>query len=273
MADGHILREVADGVMTLTLNRPEKLNALTPAMAADLLDSLHAAERDPSVSAILIKGAGRSFCAGLDLGALVAADAGAGARTPHDDLQVNRRWAASWRQVFELRRPVVVAVHGHCLGIPLDLVLHTDLAIAADDAVFGYPAVRGTGLPGAHMYVYRIGAQWAKRLLLTGDTIDAATAERIGLVLKVVPRAELEAEALALARALRQVPLPLLEAGKNVINHAIELMGYTALQRVNWDEMAMARATPELQEFSRIAEEQGMKAAVAWRDRKLQAQG
>jgi enoyl-CoA hydratase len=258
--------------LTLTLNRPEKLNALTPPMLAELFDNLHAAERDPAIQVVVIQGAGRAFCAGYDLEALVSADAGASTRTPHDDTAGMQRLAARWRELWELRRPVLVAVQGYCLGGAVEIVLHADMAIAAEDAQFGYPAVRGTGLPDTQMFVYRIGDQWTKRLLMTGDSIDAATAERIGLVLKTVPRADLEREVQALARAICQVPLPLLQAAKNVVNHAIELMGYTALQRQNWNEMAMARATPEMRAFGQIARTQGLKAALAWRDAKLRGQ-
>jgi enoyl-CoA hydratase len=268
MTQATILREVADGALILTLNKPEKLNALDWEMIDALLGAIDEAGRDPAISSVIIRGAGRCFCAGMDLSSVVASDPGARHATPHDDTFGMQRAAANWRRLWQSRKPVIVAVHGYCLGSPVEIVLHADLAIAADDASFGYPPVRGSGLPDTQMFVYRIGDQWTKRLLLTGDSIDAATAEKIGLVLKTVPRAALDDEARALARSIAQVPLPLLEAGKNVVNHAVELMGYSALQRQNWNEMAMARATPEMQEFSRIAREQGLKAALAWRDAK-----
>jgi len=261
-----ILRERVEGALALTLNRPEKLNVINWEMIAELLDGVAEAERDPAVSAVIIRGAGRAFCAGFDIAGVVASDPAAQGHTPHEDTLGMQRAAANWRRLWQARKPVITAVQGYCLGSAVEIVLHSDLVIAADDALFGYPPVRGSGLPDTQMFVYRIGDQWTKRLLLTGDSIDAATAERIGLVLKTVPRAQLDEEARALARSVRQVPIPLLEAGKSVVNHAVELMGYTPLQRHNWNEMAMARATPEMQEFSRIAREQGFKAAMKWRD-------
>lgn len=263
-----ILRQRSKGAYVLTLNRPEKLNVIDWDMIDDLLDGVAEAERDSTVSSVIIRGEGRAFCAGFDIAGVVASDPSGQGHTPHDDTFGMQRAAANWRRLWQSRKPVICAIQGYCLGSPVEIALHSDLVIAADDAVFGYPPVRGTGLPDTQMFVYRIGDQWTRRLLYTGDSIDAATAERIGLVLKVVPRAKLDEEAIALADAIAQVPIPLLEAGKNVINHAVELMGYTALQRQNWNEAAMARAMPELAEFSRIAREQGYKAAMQWRDLK-----
>ncbi len=263
----YILQEIIEGALTLTLNKPEKLNALTWDMVDELLGAMNAVEDDPKVHAVVIRGAGRAFCSGSDLSNLTDTDPTANATTPQQDIRGMQRAAANWRRLWEYRKPVIVAVHGYCLGAAIEMVLHADFAVASEDATFGYPAVRGSGLPDTHMFIYRIGPLWSKRLLMTGDSIDAATSERIGLLLKVVPRDKLDEEAKVLARAVRQVPIPLLQTAKNVVNHGTELMGYTALQRQNWNEMAMGRATPEVAEFTRIALTQGMKAALAWRDR------
>jgi len=265
MADDWIRTEVRDGAMILTLNRPGKLNALTWQMLDAILAAFQVAEQDPTVRAIIVRGEGRAFCTGFDLDA--AAGDGVGmAGTPHDDTQSFQRAASYWRRVMQTRKPVIAAVHGYCLAAGMEFAVHADFAIAADDAQFGYPAVRGSGLPDTQMFVYHIGPQWTRRLLLTGESIDAITAERIGLVLKTVPRDALEGEALALARAIGKVPGPIAESVKNVVNQAIELMGYSALQRENWNQSAMARAAPAVAEFDRIAREQGLKAALAWRD-------
>jgi enoyl-CoA hydratase len=268
MADRLIRDERVDGTAVITLARPEKLNALTWGMLEDLLQRMRAAEADETVRAIVVRGEGRAFCTGFDLAA-IAADAGAeGYHGPMQDQRSFQRAAAYWRAVWQIRKPVIAAVHGYCMAAGLEFVMHADFAIAADDALFGYPAVRASGLPDTHMFIYHIGPQWTRRLLMTGDTIDAATAERIGLVLETVPRAQLEDAALALARSVAQAPQPILEGVKSVVNQAIELMGYTALQRENWSQSAMARAAPEIQEFDSIAREQGLKAALAWRDGK-----
>ena len=268
MGTSFIQTETNDSVLTITLNRPEKLNALTWEMSEEMLDAMHAVETDPAVHAVIIRGAGRAFCSGADLSNVVASEPTAQTASPQADIPGMQRAANNWRRLWQFKKPVIVAVHGYCLGAAIEIALHADFVVASEDATFGYPAVRGSGLPDTHMFIYHLGPQWTKRILMTGDSLDAATACRIGLVLEVVPRDKLDEAARDLARAVRQVPLPLLEAGKNIINHAVELMGYTPLQRQNWNEMAMARATPEVAEFSRIAMEQGMKAAMAWRDRR-----
>lgn len=265
MTEPLIRTEVREGAMILTLDRPDKLNALTWDMLDRIMAALTQADADPAVHCIVVRGEGRAFCTGFDMNATAGESVGT-AESPHDDLRSFQRAAGYWRRLWQTRKPLIAAVHGYCLAAGLELVLHADMAIAADDAVFGYPAVRGSGLPDTHMFVYHIGPQWTRRLLLTGESIDAATAERIGLVLKTVPRATLDEEAMTLARAVGRVPQPIAESVKNVVNHAIELMGYTPLQRENWNQSAIARAAPLVAEFDRIARERGLKAALAWRD-------
>jgi enoyl-CoA hydratase len=257
---------IEDGAAWITLDRPEKLNALTWALDEQILDAVSEAERNPAVHAIVIRGAGRAFCAGADIAMVMDADPVSHAVDPQDDIAGMKRAADYWRRLWECGKPVIVAAHGYCLGAALEIILHADMTIASEDAVFGYPAVRGSGLPDSHIFTYALGPQWTRRLLLTGDPIDAATAERIGLVLKTVPRDALEDEVRALVRAVGQVPGPILRAVKQVVNQSIELMGYTPLQRANWNEGAMARTTTAVGEFTQVAREQGIHEAIAWRD-------
>ncbi len=261
-----VTSRIENGACIATLNRPEKLNALSWATIDALLAILHSAEENPDVHAVIIRGEGRAFCTGFDLSEV--AGTGDTQLPPQEDMRSFQRAAANWRALWQLRKPVIVAVHGYCLAAGLEMVLHSDFTIAADNALFGYPAVLASGLPDTQMFVYQIGPQWTKRILLTGESLDAETAEKIGLVLKTVPAERLMNEAKALAAAIGKVPLPILEAGKTVVNHAVELMGYTALQRENWNQSALARANPDIAEFDNIARTQGFKAAMAWRDSK-----
>ena len=160
MSEATILREVADGALTLTLNRPEKLNVLNWEMIGALLDAIDGAAADPSISCVILRGAGRAFCAGFDIAGVVASDPSARNATPHDDTFGMQRAAANWRRLWQSRKPVITAVQGYCLGSAVEIVLHSDLVIAADDASFGYPPVRGSGLPDTQMFVYRIGDLW-----------------------------------------------------------------------------------------------------------------
>jgi enoyl-CoA hydratase len=257
---------IEEGALCITLDRPDKLNALTWAMAEELLEAVADAERDPAIHAIVIRGAGRSFCAGADIAMVMDADPVSQAIDPQNDIEGMKRAADNWRRLWECAKPVIVAVHGHCLGGAVEIVLHADLTIASDDAVFGYPAVRGSGLPDSHMFVYPLGPQWTRRMLLTGDPIDAATAERIGLILEAVPRDRLDEAVRALVRSVARVPQPIRRAVKQVVNQSIELMGYTPLQRANWNEGSMARTTTAVGAFTAIARDQGIREAIAWRD-------
>jgi enoyl-CoA hydratase len=156
-------------------------------------------------------------------------------------------------------------VHGYCLGGGLELALHCDFILAADDASFGYPPARA-GLPDTQMFAFRLGTQWAKRLLYTGDSIDSQTAERIGLALKVLPRPQLEDESMALARAIAAVPQSIVQGAKRVLNAAVERLGLEATASQSHHEFARARQSDDISEFSRIAREQGTAAAIAWRN-------
>ena len=263
-----ILTEKRDGVLYLTLNRPEKHNALTPLMLEELLDALHQAKTDAEVGPIVIKGAGRSFCSGWDISP--SPDRGAaGEMTIRDDIEQMAGRSGRWSEIWHLNKPVIAQVHGYCLGGGTDLAMHCDLTIAAEDAQFGYPAVRSMGTPATHMWTYMVGPQWAKRLLLTGDSVDGKTAERIGLVLKAVPADRLDEEVDKVAGNMAMVPHDLLVANKAICNKAVELMGRSLLQTLALEGDAISHRTKASVEFSRMAKREGLKAALADRDGKF----
>jgi enoyl-CoA hydratase/carnithine racemase len=189
-------------VATLRLNRPEVLNALDPGLVGALVEAVEAAGRDPGVGCLLISGSGRAFSAGGDLTAMLGMDAAA-FRTYIEGLQALS--LAMWR----LRVPSVAALQGHVLAGGFELAIECDIRVAADDASFGLPDTRIGLSPtsGMSWLLPRIvGEGWARHLLLTAETIDVATAERIGLVTRVVPRAELDSATLALAQAIADQP-------------------------------------------------------------------
>jgi enoyl-CoA hydratase len=273
MSHENVLTEIRDRVLYVTLNRPEKLNALTVALMDDLLSAVRAAERDASVGCIVIQGAGRAFCSGWDLTpAAESGAAGHGQRSPaelslREDLDLLTARSGRWSLLWSSPKPIVAKVHGYCLAGGTDLALNCDMILAADDAEFGFPAVRSLGSPATHMWTYMVGPQWAKRLLLTGRRIDARTAERIGLILQAVPAARLDAETHALAADVAQVPYDLLAHNKAICNKAVELMGRSLLQELARESDAMAHKSPAAQEFARIAARDGLKAALAWQNR------
>ena len=265
---GTILYDVDGGKARITLNRPEKLNAISWQMQQELRDALWAADRDPHVHVAVIRGAGRAFSAGYDITPPPGEQTHAptGAHSMERDIwyleQAQQMRMAAW----DMHKPVIGQVHGYCLAGGTDLVFLCDMVIAAEDATIGFPPVRAMGSPVGHMWTYLAGPQWAKRLLLTGDSVSGKEAERIGLVLKAVPAHRLEAEVEALADRIARIDVDLLAANKRIVNMAMELMGARTMQRMAAERDAIARQSPVVHEFYAMAKEKGLKAALEWRD-------
>ncbi|MGE0385148.1 MAG: enoyl-CoA hydratase/isomerase family protein [Gammaproteobacteria bacterium] len=223
----HILYEVRHQVAHVVLNRPEKLNAMGAgpgSSRAEIAHALDVAAADDGVGAVLISANGRAFCGGGDL---ARGGEAAAPPTPLDHLAFNQeivRFNAGLRAV---PKPVIAAVHGLCVGTALGFISQLDFVIAADDARFGLIEGR-IGHPGASDLVPVIGAAWTRFLIYTGELIDAAQAERIGLVLIVVPRAQLLERATDLAERLARMPREALRLNKLCIENVLEASGRAA---------------------------------------------
>jgi enoyl-CoA hydratase len=263
-----ILYEPGDGIARITLNRPEKLNAISWQMQEELQQALWQADRDPAVHVITLRGAGRSFSAGYDISPPPGAGAthAASGHTMERDVWFLEQATRMRMTIWEMHKPVIAGIHGHCLAGGTDVAFLCDIVIAAEDAKIGYPPVRALGSPVNHMWTYLVGPQWAKRLLLTGDTISGAEAERIGLVLKAVPSEQLDSELDDLAGRMALIDVDLLAANKRIVNMALELMGAQTMQRMATERDAIARQAPVVHEFYAMAKEKGLKAALEWRD-------
>ena len=269
-----ILYEQDGGKVRITLNRPDKLNAMTPRLQRELFDALWRADADASVHVTILRGAGRSFSAGYDISMTYREEEShapgvngrRGWRELDDDIWYLERDQRLRTTILDLHKPVIAQVHGYCLAGGTDLALLCDLVVAAEDAVIGFPPVRNQGSPVNHMWTYLVGPQWAKYFLLTGDQVTGVEAARIGLVLKAVPFERLEAEVDALAERMCRIDTGVLAANKRIVNIALEMMGARTLQRMTAEMDSRARQAPGVKEFYRIAAEQGMKAALAWRD-------
>lgn len=263
-----ILYEPSDGIARITLNRPEKLNAISWQMQAELQQALWQADRDPSVHVVTLRGAGRSFSAGYDISPPPGEGAthAASGHTMERDVWFLEQATRMRMTIWEMHKPVIAGIHGHCLAGGTDIAFLCDIVIAADDAKIGYPPVRALGSPVNHMWTYLVGPQWAKRLLLTGDTISGAEADRIGLVIKAVPSEQLDAELDDLAGRMAMIDVDLLAANKRIVNMALELMGAQTMQRMATERDAIARQAPVVTEFYAMAKEKGLKAALEWRD-------
>ena len=168
--------------------------------------------------------------------------------------------------LWHSRKPVIAQVHGWCVGGGTDMALCSDLIVAADDARIGYPPARVWGSPTSSLWAYRLGMEQAKRLLLTGDAVDAPTAERIGLIYRCVAAADLDAEVAALAGRMAQLPINQLVMMKLLVNQAYENMGLRTTQIIGTLFDGIARHTPEGVAWRELAMSQGVKAALAERD-------
>ena len=174
--------------------------------------------------------------------------------------------AAGWARIWDCPIPVVAEVHGRCLAGGTDLALHCDVVVAASDAQLGFPPVRSMGVPPTNMWLYHLGPQWTKRLLLTGDTVSGEEAASIGLVQAAVPAPDLDAYVLALAQRIALVGRDLLVANKRVVNQGVELMGRSQLQSFAALNDAVAHRSSEARAFGQRAAEVGLRQAVRERD-------
>ncbi|MGH2871333.1 MAG: enoyl-CoA hydratase/isomerase family protein [Solirubrobacteraceae bacterium] len=250
----------------LTLNRPDKLNALSGELVAALHEALARAEADDGVKVVVLTGAGRAFSAGYDL----AEEAGSeipGADRWHALLDAD---VALTMRIWALRKPTIAAVGGWCLAGGCELAMACDMIVAAHTARFGEPEIRYGSGPVALLMPFVIGQKKTNELLFTGDAIDAAEAHRLGLVNHVVAPEALEGAVEQLVAKIAPTPLPVLRLTKLALTRAYEAMGLRQAVHANLDLSAILNGadTPEQREFDRIVAESGLKAALAWRDRR-----
>ena len=262
--------EVRDRVVHLTLNRPDRLNAISMELPGDLRAAVERAGNDDDVRVIVLSGAGRAFCSGYDL-KIFAEDADDEFTQdmpwdPMKDYRVMRRFTDDYMTLFRSYKPTIAKVHGFAVAGGSDIALCCDLVVMAEDAKIGYPPARVWGCPTTAMWVYRLGLEKAKRMLLTGDLVDGRTAKAMGLVLDAVPAEKLDATVDALAARIASVPKNQLMMQKLMINHAADAIGLTNTQQLAVLFDGITRHSPEGLWFKRLAEEEGFHAAVQWRD-------
>jgi enoyl-CoA hydratase len=268
----HILYEVERGRARITLNQPKRRNALSYALLAEFADALWEADDDRAVHCVIVRAAGPAFSAGYDLAPAPTSarpDDGVKRRTGRgidDDIWMLERQQRFMRTLWEMHKPSIAQVHGHCLAGGTDLALYCDIVIAADDANIGFPPLRNMGSPPNHLWLYNCGPQWTKRLLLTGDTVSGTDAAKIGFAMKSVPAALLEAEVEALADRFALVDPALLAANKRIVNLGLELMGANTLQRLAAENDARGHTAPAARQMFADIGEKGIKQAVADRD-------
>jgi enoyl-CoA hydratase len=261
-------------VAAITLDRPDRLNTIVPPMPAEIEAAVRIANLDEAVRVIVLRGAGRAFCAGFDFSD--------GLAHWNDLLNTDGRWdpgrdmigvtspfTGPVPQIMSLWRspkPVVAQVHGWCVGGGSDMALCADLVIAADDAEIGTPYSRMWGCYLTGMWLYRLGLTKAKEVALTGRPLSGRDAAACGLVNRSVPFADLEATVWREAEALARIPLSQLAAMKLIVNQAYERMGLAGTQTLGPILDGLMRNTPEAHAFIDEAASAGVGAAVARRD-------
>ena len=274
MAYETILYERSGAVATITLNRPERLNTIVPPMPDEVEHAVVEANRDREVRVIILRGAGRAFCAGFDF----SEDFG------HfkDMLYTEGRWdpgkdfiattsaftgpVPKFMSLWHSPKPVIAQVHGWCVGGGSDMALCADIVIAAEDAQIGTPYSRVWGCYLTGMWLYRLGLTRAKWHALTGEPLSGKEAAAVELINKAVPFAELEAEVQHCAERLARIPLAQLAAMKLIVNQAYQNMGLQSTQLLGPVLDGYMRNTPEALRFVEIAATQGVAAAAAERD-------
>ena len=258
-------------IATLTLNRPERLNAIDDDMPREIRAAVETADADDRVHVIVLQGAGAAFCAGYDLKHYAEGDRRRRYTQPMPwdpmrDYRFMRRNTDDFMSLWRCSKPTICKVHGYAVAGGSDIALSCDLLVMAEDARIGYMPARVWGVPTTGMWVHRVGAQRAKQMLFTGDAIDGRTAEAWGLAAQAVPAAELDSAVDALARRIAAVPRNQLAMVKLVVNQAIDAMGLEQTQLLSTLFDGVARHSPEGLWFKRYAEIHGFQAAAEWRD-------
>ncbi len=282
--------DVDGRIARVTLDRPERGNGITLEMPRELAECIERANLDPQVHVIALAGNGSGFCGGYDLvasaermgeGGFGVSDQegsplhpaviarnhdAAGTWDPVVDYQMMSRNVRGFMSLFWSEKPVICKVHGYCVAGGTDMALCSDLLVVEDRAKIGYPPARVWGVPTTALWAHRIGAARAKRLLLTGDSIDGTTAVEWGLASEAAPTAELDDLFEALLERVAGLPINQLVMHKLLVNQAVAAQGLYATQVLGTFFDGIARHTPEGFEFARRAAEAGFKQAVRERD-------
>ena len=268
-----LLYRAQDSIATITLNRPESLNTIVPPMPEEIESAITRAGADPAVKVIILRGAGRSFCAGFDFAggfhhwddSLTTDgewDPGKDFAVAASDQGVVPRFMSLWRSP----KPVIAQVHGWCVGGGSDLALCADLIIASEDARIGTSYSRMWGCYLTGMWLYRLGLTRAKEYALTGKPLSGLEAVDAGLINAAVPFDELESHVRERALGLAGIPASQLAAMKLIVNQAYENMGLGSTQTLGPILDGLMRNTPDADRFIEIAEREGVAGAVALRD-------
>ncbi len=263
-SDVVLIDEPAPQVRRITLNRPEKRNALNHALRGGIVSALSEADADPEVRVMIVRGAGKCFSAGYDL-----AGGNEGQElpwyTPAGEGHWPRHVTQGWMRIWEFSKPVIAQVHGYCLAGGSELATCCDLVYVADDAQMGYPAVR-FGVPDNHFHAWFVGMRKAMEMMITGDSLSGVECARLGWANDSFPAEELEKRVLEVAQRVASVPPDVCALNKRVVHRQMEIMGLHTRIRAGSELCALGTHTRTLAEFIAKSREKGLTATLQERD-------
>jgi enoyl-CoA hydratase len=260
-----IVDEPAPSVRRITLNRPDKRNALNHRLRTELLGALEAGDADDAVRVQIVRGAGSCFSAGYDL---MPDDEPLPFHTAGGDGQWPRHQTESWMRIWDLAKPVIAQVHGYCLAGGSELATGCDLVCIAEDALMGYPAVR-FGVPDMHFHAWFVGMRKAMEMMLTGDSLTGVEAVEQGWANHAFPVDELDAGTLALAERIAKLPPDIVQLNKRVVHRGMEAMGLRTAIRAGTELCALGMHQASLRAFTKQIGEKGLTGALSERDGKF----
>ena len=253
----------APRVRRITLNRPEKRNAMDNVLRGELFRALEEADRDAELGVTIVRGAGSCFSAGYDLAADVRK--GQPFHTAGGDGNWPRHVVEGWFRIWDLAKPVIAQVHGYCLAGGSELATACDLVYVAEDAQIGYPVVRTMSPPDMQYHPWLMGLRNAMEMMLTGDSISGVEAARMGFANRAFPAVELEARVLEIAARVAKIPTDLQAMNKRSVHRAMETMGVRAAIRAGTELQALAFHQPTARAYpQKLAE--GLTKALDARD-------
>lgn len=262
-----LIDEPVPHVRRITMNRPEKRNALNHPLRGAILEALRTADQDPDIHVSIIRGAGPSFSAGYDLG-----DGNEGHElpyyTPPGATQWPRHVTEGWMSIWELAKPVIAQVHGYCLAGGSELATGCDLIYIAEDAKMGYPAVR-FGVPDMHFHAWFLGMRRAMEMMVTGDSISGIEAVAEGWANRAFPAGELDAAVIAMATRIAELPPEVVQLNKRTVHRQMDHMGMRAGIRAGTELCGLGTQTKAMAEFMSAARNDGLTAALTRRDEKF----
>ncbi len=259
-----IVDEPGPSIRRITLNRPDKRNALNHTLRRELMEALQAADDDPDIRVSIVRGAGSCFSAGYELG-----DGNDGVDMPHFTPGGEGHWprhvTETWMSIWDLAKPVIAQVHGYCLAGGSELATGCDLVYVADDAKMGYPAVR-FGVPDMQFHTWFLGPRAAMEMMITGDHISGEESVRLGWANRSFPEDRLDEEVLAVASRIALIPSDIVQLNKRTVHRAMDEMGLRAAIRAGTDICALAIHQPTFSDFIDGMRSGGLTQALSARD-------